>query len=70
MKIRKQDFQTWLHEHDDEEKHLTQYPKSFDLNVIETLCFFLGNKFRARFAFPSTLHELENPCTRNGREFQ
>ena len=29
--------QTWLDEHNDEVKHLTWYPQSIDLNIIEPL---------------------------------
>ncbi|GFS98444.1 transposable element Tcb2 transposase [Trichonephila clavipes] len=51
--------QTWLHEHDDEVKHLTWCTQSPDLNINDPLWGYLEDNVRARFPPPRTLFELE-----------
>ncbi|GFU84425.1 transposable element Tcb2 transposase [Trichonephila clavipes] len=57
--------QTWLHEHDDEVKHLTWCPQSPNMNII-SLGFFIENKVRARFPTPRTFSELETTVNEEG----
>ncbi|GFV95480.1 hypothetical protein TNCV_4574821 [Trichonephila clavipes] len=51
-------IQTWLHE-PDEVKHLSRYPQSPDLNLIECLRGLLENKICVRFPPSRMLSELE-----------
>lgn len=48
-----------MNEHDDEVEHLTWYPQSPHLSIIEPLWSFLKNKVQARFPPPHTLSEFE-----------